>query len=62
LNSRCKKGKVEVIPYDPNWTLLFGIEANKIKTALDDSFAEAHHVGSTFSPEVVIRIGVITFH
>ena len=47
--------KVEVLPYNTNWPNMFDIEANKIKTALGDSFACIHHVGSTSIPGLAAK-------
>ena len=47
--------KVEVVPYDPSWPNVFDIEAKKIKTALGDSFASIHHVGSTSVPGLAAK-------
>ncbi len=47
--------KVEVVPYDSVWPSLFEMEANKIKTALGDSFADIHHVGSTSVPGLAAK-------
>lgn len=50
-----KLSKVKIAPYDPNWPNLFDIEASRIKTALGDSFACIHHVGSTSVPGLAAK-------
>jgi GrpB-like predicted nucleotidyltransferase (UPF0157 family)/aminoglycoside phosphotransferase (APT) family kinase protein/GNAT superfamily N-acetyltransferase len=47
--------KVEIVPYDPSWPNIFDIEAEKIKTALGDSFSDIHHVGSTSVPGLAAK-------
>ena len=46
---------VEVIPYNPNWALLFEQEAKKIQSALRKSFVAIHHVGSTAVPDLAAK-------
>lgn len=45
-----KARKIEVVDYDPNWPLLFTVEAEKIKQALGSNCLEIHHIGSTSIP------------
>ena len=42
-----KIDRVEIKPYDPNWTNIFEKEAAIIKEALGNNCLEIHHVGST---------------
>ena len=39
-----------VVPYDPNWRLLFDEERRRIMTAVGHVVAGVHHVGSTSIP------------
>jgi GrpB-like predicted nucleotidyltransferase (UPF0157 family) len=39
--------RIEVVPYDPQWPLLFEEEAAKIKQALGNNCIAIHHIGST---------------
>ena len=39
--------KVEVVPHNPNWRVLFEIEANQIAIALAKNVTAIHHIGST---------------
>lgn len=39
--------KIKIVPYNPNWPLLFKQEAEKIKSALGDTFIAIYHIGST---------------
>lgn len=42
--------KVEVIPYQAKWPLVYQQQADKIKQALNDNMVAIHHVGSTAVP------------
>ena len=42
--------KIEVVPYDSNWPILFEEEAVTLKQALGDNCVAVHHVGSTAVP------------
>ena len=39
--------KVEVVPYDPNWPMLFQSEAGQLAAILGEEVVAIHHVGST---------------
>ena len=39
--------KVEVVPYDPSWPVLFQSEAGQLAAILGEEVAAIHHVGST---------------
>ena len=39
--------KVEVVPYNPSWRVLFETEANQIAIALAENVIAIHHIGST---------------
>jgi GrpB-like predicted nucleotidyltransferase (UPF0157 family)/GNAT superfamily N-acetyltransferase len=41
---------IEVVPYNPDWPLVFAAEAELIKEALGDGCIEIHHIGSTSVP------------
>ena len=38
---------IEVVPYNPNWSLEFAKEAASIKQALAGNIIAVHHIGST---------------
>ena len=44
--------KVEVVPYNLNWTGLFQDECNKIKYLFGSEIIEIHHIGSTSIPNL----------
>lgn len=46
---------IEVVPYNPDWPRLFGIEAAAIKEALGDNCLIIHHIGSTAVPDLVAK-------
>ena len=39
--------KVEVVPYDPSWPVLFQSEAGQLAAILGEEVVAIHHVGST---------------
>ena len=42
--------KVEVVPYDPAWPLLFEAEAKLLTRMLEREMVRIHHIGSTSVP------------
>ncbi len=44
------KRKIEVIEYDPQWPVLFELEAERVKQALGCNCITVHHIGSTSIP------------
>lgn len=42
--------QIEVVPYNPDWPLLFKTEADRIQKALGEMCTQIHHVGSTAIP------------
>ena len=44
------RNKAAVVPYDPNWPLLFEEERRRITAAVGHIVAGVHHVGSTSIP------------
>ena len=42
--------KVEVVPYDPSWPLLFEAEAKLLSAILGSEMMRLHHIGSTAVP------------
>lgn len=42
--------KVEVVPYNPDWSRLFEVESAQMKLALGENCIAVHHVGSTAVP------------
>lgn len=47
--------KIEVVPYNPNWPLVFEEEAAKIREALGDNYIDIHHIGSTSVPNLAAK-------
>ncbi|SFL60776.1 GrpB domain, predicted nucleotidyltransferase, UPF0157 family [Paenibacillus sp. 1_12] len=47
--------RVEVLPYDEKWSILFKEEAAKIKTVYGDKILNIHHIGSTAIPSVYAK-------
>jgi GrpB-like predicted nucleotidyltransferase (UPF0157 family) len=41
---------VEIVPYDPGWSILFRREKTRIERALGDLAIDIHHIGSTSVP------------
>lgn len=44
--------KVEIVPYDPNWPVLFEKEAAALREFLGEACLEVHHIGSTAVPDL----------
>ena len=44
--------KVEVVPHDPNWPMLFQSEAGKLGAILGEEVLAIHHIGSTAIPDM----------
>lgn len=42
-----KNRSYKIIPYDPNWPILFSQESKKIGNIIGDNILETHHIGST---------------
>lgn len=42
--------EVQVLPYDPEWSLRFEEEAARLRNAFGDSLVRIHHIGSTAVP------------
>ncbi|MGA3094276.1 MAG: GrpB family protein [Dehalococcoidales bacterium] len=42
--------KVEVVPYDTNWPLMYAAEANLLSAVFGDELVRIHHIGSTSVP------------
>lgn len=40
----------KIIPYDPNWPVLFSQESKKISDVIGANILETHHIGSTSVP------------
>ena len=55
LNLMQKTDRIEVVPYDPNWSTIFETEAAKIKKALGNNCIAIHHVGSTSVPGLAAK-------
>jgi GrpB-like predicted nucleotidyltransferase (UPF0157 family) len=50
-----KNRHIEVVPYNPDWPLVFEAEAARIKEALGDNAIEVHHIGSTSVPGLIAK-------
>ncbi|MCO8295416.1 GrpB family protein [Tetragenococcus halophilus] len=46
---------IELVDYNPNWVDLFGKEAKKIKSILDNKVLQLEHVGSTSVPDLCAK-------
>ena len=46
---------IVVVPYDPQWQVLFEQEAEKIRSVLGDLLIEIHHIGSTSVPGLAAK-------
>lgn len=55
LDIPSQESAVEVIPYDPTWTVLFDQEAALIGAALGQNCVAIHHVGSTSVPGLAAK-------
>ncbi len=42
-----KNRSYKIVPYDPNWPILFSQESKKISDIIGDNILETHHIGST---------------
>jgi GrpB-like predicted nucleotidyltransferase (UPF0157 family) len=42
--------KVEVVPYDTNWPLMYAAEANLLSAIFGEELVRIHHIGSTSVP------------
>lgn len=47
--------QIKIVPYDPEWPILFEQEASRIKKALGDNCIALHHVGSTSVPGLLAK-------
>jgi GrpB-like predicted nucleotidyltransferase (UPF0157 family) len=47
--------KVEVVPYDAEWTVFFAAEKERIGTVLGHRLFEIHHIGSTSVPGLAAK-------
>ncbi len=50
-----RKRKIEVVPYDPEWPVLFAQEAEAIRAIAPDCFVAIHHIGSTAVPGLAAK-------
>jgi len=44
--------KIEVVPYDPDWSRLFKVEADEIASFFGREVVAIHHIGSTAIPGI----------
>jgi len=47
--------KVEVIPYDPGWPVVYAAEAESIRLVLGENVIAVHHIGSTAIPGMAAK-------
>lgn len=45
-----KNRSYKIIPYDPNWPVLFSNESKKVSDIIGNNIFETHHIGSTSVP------------
>lgn len=50
-----KRGTVQVVPYNSEWTQLFQKEKARLKAALGDRIHDVEHIGSTSVPGLVAK-------
>lgn len=48
-------GSIEVVEYDPEWPLLFEVEAARIRAACGDGVRAIEHIGSTSVPGLAAK-------
>ncbi|NOU97415.1 GrpB family protein [Paenibacillus sp. LMG 31456] len=48
--NKVEETEVRVVPYDPNWSVLFAEEAYSIRNAISDIVSSIEHFGSTSVP------------
>jgi len=53
-----KIDRVEIYPYDPNWSNIFEREALSIQNALGNNCIAIHHVGSTSVPGLASKLKI----
>ena len=46
---------VELVKYNPEWTKLFTIASNEIKSVLKANCIQIHHIGSTAIPDIFAK-------
>lgn len=46
---------IQVVPYDPNWPIIFAEESKIIQEALGENCLEIHHIGSTSVPGLMAK-------
>jgi GrpB-like predicted nucleotidyltransferase (UPF0157 family) len=46
---------INVVPYNPDWPIIYEKESKLIKEALGDNCIEIHHIGSTSVPDLVAK-------
>lgn len=49
------RGEVVVVPYSPDWPVLFQKEAESLRTALGDQAVAVEHIGSTAVPGLAAK-------
>lgn len=52
VNLEHARSRVQVVPYSPEWPLLFERERQKLAGVLGDAATEIHHIGSTSVPDL----------
>ena len=52
VNLEHARSRVQVVPYSPDWPLLFERERQVLSGVLGESAAQIHHIGSTSVPDL----------
>jgi len=50
-----ERENIELVPYTPEWEATFKVEATRLTHALEDTFLDMHHIGSTAIPGIVAK-------
>lgn len=50
-----EKENIELVPYTPEWNVVYKVEAAKIAHALGKTLLDIHHIGSTAIPGIVAK-------
>ncbi|OJW55270.1 MAG: hypothetical protein BGO67_11495 [Alphaproteobacteria bacterium 41-28] len=50
-----EREKIDLVPYTPEWEIIYNTEARLLSKALGDTLQEIHHIGSTAIPGIVAK-------
>ena len=50
-----QRGSVQLVPYDPAWAVLFGVERDRLQLALHPYALDIQHIGSTAVPGLAAK-------